>query len=89
MKIRREHSLGSEEARRRVDKIAADLGSRLNLSSEWHGDALQVTGSGVDGTIAVSEDAVEVLIRTSVTIEIEGVETPALVAEILGLFIVA
>ena len=29
------------------------------------------------------------LIRTAVTIEIEGVETPALVAEILGLFIVA
>ena len=29
------------------------------------------------------------LIRTTVTIEIEGVETPALVAEILGLFIVA
>ncbi len=29
------------------------------------------------------------LIRTAVTIEIEGVETPALIAEILGLFIVA
>ncbi len=29
------------------------------------------------------------LIRTAVTIEIEGVEKPALVAEILGLFIVA
>ena len=29
------------------------------------------------------------LIRTAVTIEIEAVETPALVAEILGLFIVA
>ena len=65
MKIRREHSLGSEEARRRVDKIAADMGSRLNLSSEWHGDALQVTGSGVDGTIAVSEDAIEIQIKLS------------------------
>ena len=63
MKIRREHSLGSEEARRRVDEIAADMGSRLNLSSEWRGDALQVTGSGVDGMIAVSEDAIEIQIE--------------------------
>ncbi len=63
MKIRREHSLGSEEARRRVDEIAADMGSRLNLSSEWRGDALQVKGSGVDGTIAVSEDAIEIQIE--------------------------
>ncbi len=63
MKIRREHSLGTAEARRRVDEIAADMGSRLNLSSEWRGDALQVTGSGVDGTIAVSEDAIEIQIE--------------------------
>ncbi len=63
MKIRREHSLGSAEARRRVDEIAADMGSRLNLSSEWRGDELQVTGSGVDGMIAVSEDAIEIQIE--------------------------
>ncbi len=60
MKIRREHSLGTTEARRRVDEIAADMGNRLNLSSEWRGDDLQVKGSGVDGTIAVSEDAIEI-----------------------------
>ena len=60
MKIRREHSLGTTEARRRVDEIAADMGNRLNLSSEWRGDDLQVKGSGVDGTIAVSENAIEI-----------------------------
>ena len=60
MKIRREHSLGTTEARRRVDEIAADMGNRLNLSSEWRGDDLQVKGSGVNGTIAVSEDAIEI-----------------------------
>ncbi len=63
MKVRRDHSLGTTEARRRVDKIAADMGSRLNLSSEWRGNDLQVKGSGVDGTIAVSEDAIEININ--------------------------
>ncbi len=63
MKIRREHSLGSAEARRRVDEIAADMGKSLNLSSEWRGDDLQVKGSGVDGTIAVGEDAIEIQIE--------------------------
>ena len=63
MKVRREHSLGTVEACRRVDEIAADMGSRLNLSSEWHGDDLQVKGTGVTGTISVSEDAVELRIE--------------------------
>ena len=60
MKIRREHSLGADEVRRRVDEIAADIGGSLNLRSEWQGDNLKVSGSGVVGQIAVSEDAVEV-----------------------------
>ena len=81
MKIRREHSLGTTEARRRVDEIAADMGNRLNLSSKWRGDDLQVKGSGVDGTIAVSEDAIEIsinlgfalkLMESSIRTAIEG-----------------
>jgi putative polyhydroxyalkanoate system protein len=60
MKVRREHSLGAVEARRRVDEIAADMGTRLNLQSEWRDDDLQIKGSGVNGKIAVNEDAIEI-----------------------------
>ncbi len=60
MRIKREHALGVNEARRRVDEIAADIGNRLSLQSKWDGDNLLVSGSGVDGQIAVSADAVEV-----------------------------
>ncbi len=63
MKVRREHSLGTAEARRRVDEIAADMGARLNLQSEWRDDDLQIKGSGVNGKIAVSEDAIEVQVE--------------------------
>jgi len=63
VKIRREHTLGVEEARRRVDEIAADMGSRLNLSSEWRDNDLQIKGNGVVGAIAVSEDAIEIQVE--------------------------
>ena len=60
MKIKRRHSLGVEEARRRVDKVADELGGTLRLTSEWEGDHLRVHGKGVSGRILVYEDSVEV-----------------------------
>jgi putative polyhydroxyalkanoate system protein len=70
MRIRREHSLGIEEARRKVDEIAADMGGRLNLSSEWHENDLQIKGSGVNGSISVSEDAIEIQVELGFALKI-------------------
>jgi putative polyhydroxyalkanoate system protein len=70
MRIRREHSLGIEEARRRVDEIAADMGGRLNLSSEWRENDLQIKGSGVNGSISVSEDAIEIQVELGFALKI-------------------
>ena len=60
MKITRQHVLGIEEARRRINCVADELGGKLNLSSEWEGDHLRVHGKGVSGRILVFEDSVEV-----------------------------
>ena len=60
LKISRNHSLGIEEAKRRVDKVADDLGGRLRLTSSWDGDHLLVKGSGVSGRIVVEERCVDV-----------------------------
>lgn len=60
LKIRREHTLGVEEARRRVDQVAEELGGKLNLTSRWDGDDLRVRGRGVKGRIVVADDSVEV-----------------------------
>ena len=60
MKIKREHSLGAEEARRRVDQVADELGGKLGLTSEREGDHLRVHGKGVSGRILVSDYSVEV-----------------------------
>ena len=70
MRIRREHSLGIEEARRRVDEIAADMGGRLNLSSEWRENDLQIKGSGVNGSISVSEDTIEIQVELGFALKI-------------------
>ena len=60
LKIKRQHSLGVEEARRRVDQIADELGGKLGLTAEWEGDHMRVHGTGVSGRILVSDDSVEV-----------------------------
>lgn len=64
IKIRREHDLGVEEAKRRVDMVADDIGGKFNLTSRWEGDYLRVQGTGVNGQVVVMERAVEVHVET-------------------------
>lgn len=54
MKIRRRHNLGLEEARKRADRIAADLQEQFSMRSRWQGDVLQVQGNGVKGQLLVA-----------------------------------
>lgn len=72
MRIHRRHNLGIEEARRRVDELAAELGGQFHLSSRWEGDDLQVRGSGVKGHISVTDSEVEVHIRLGLALAMLG-----------------
>ena len=63
MRIRRNHNLGIEEARKRADLIARDLQGQFSLRSDWRGDALHVKGNGVDGELHVTEDMIELNVR--------------------------
>ncbi len=63
MKIRRRHNLGLDEARKRADRIAADLQQQFSLRSNWQGDALHVQGNGVSGQLVVDEDTIELDVR--------------------------
>lgn len=63
MKLSRTHTLGRQEARRRVDRLAGDLGKQLGVRSEWCGDVLEVRGSGVNGHVAVADDRVNVEVQ--------------------------
>ena len=67
MKITRQHALGIEEARQRINRVADELGGKLKLASEWEGDHLRVHGKGISGRILVFEDSVEVHVHVGLT----------------------
>ena len=56
--IRRRHKLSIGDARAVVDKVAVKLREKFATESQWQGDTLKFSRSGVNGTIAVAADAV-------------------------------
>lgn len=68
MRIHREHTLGKEEARCRVEEISGVLATKYSLKSRWDGDDLRFSGSGVSGCIAVSDACVDVDVRLRFTL---------------------
>ncbi len=63
MRIWRDHKLGLDEARRRVDEIARELYKRYQLTSQWEGDHMRVTGNHIRGRISVAADEVHIDIK--------------------------
>ena len=63
MRIRRTHHLGREEARKRAERIAADLHRQFSLTSTWEGDAMRVKGNGVNGQLRVDDTHFELDVK--------------------------
>lgn len=55
IRIERCHQLGRAEAQRRVTEIEPKLRERFGVRLEWDGDQAQLKGSGVSGSVAVSD----------------------------------
>ncbi|MDG2289202.1 MAG: polyhydroxyalkanoic acid system family protein [Woeseiaceae bacterium] len=70
MNIKRNHTLGLEEARKRIDGMADSLASKYGLHSSWDGDNLRITGSGVDGKITVAASSVDVKLKLGFALKI-------------------
>ncbi|GAB3791683.1 polyhydroxyalkanoic acid system family protein [Dyella agri] len=58
--IHRPHSLPLPEARAVVEKVAARMREKFDLEGRWQGDTLLFSRPGVNGQIAVGEDAIRV-----------------------------
>lgn len=52
--IRRHHGKTHAQARALVDKTAVSMRNKFGISSEWTGDTLHFSRSGVKGTIEVT-----------------------------------
>ena len=58
MQIERKHTLGRDEARKRVERLAAKLKGRFDVDSRWEGDQLRVSGRGLNGALSVSDQSI-------------------------------
>ena len=53
--LKRTHALGLKGARTAADKMAERLAEKFALQASWSGHTLNFTGSGVNGTLVVTE----------------------------------
>ena len=70
MKIRRTHNLGIEEARKRADRVAADLKDQFSVQAEWRDNSLHVEGSGVSGELHVDETHFDLYVKLSFALKL-------------------
>ena len=55
------HSLAPEDARRVVEDVAARLHERYGLSPRWEGQALRLSGPGIQGRVELLPRQVRVV----------------------------
>jgi len=60
IEIRRKHGQSLKEAKAAVDKTAAAIGKKFDIESEWSGNTLKFSRSGVSGSIHVTATEVHV-----------------------------
>jgi putative polyhydroxyalkanoate system protein len=60
--IRRPHQLSLAEARTVVEQVAARMHDKFGTSGEWQGDTLRFSRSGVNGSIAVADRSIDVVV---------------------------
>jgi putative polyhydroxyalkanoate system protein len=58
--IRRPHNLPMAQARTVVEQVATRMREKFDMQSEWQGDTLRFSRSGVKGSIAVAPTLIHV-----------------------------
>lgn len=61
--IEQPHHMGRAQARATVQDIALAMHAKLGVTHDWQGDVLHFAGTGVNGTIAVTDQDVRVTAR--------------------------
>lgn len=58
--IHRPHQLPLAEARAVIEKVAARMQEKFGMAGQWDGDVLRFSRAGVNGSISVGTDAIQV-----------------------------
>lgn len=65
IELTRAHSLGLDDGRNAIERVAQQLESDIGVDYQWEGDTLRFDGQGADGQIEVADDTVEIFINLS------------------------
>lgn len=58
--IRKPHQLPVAEARAVVEQVATKMREKFGMDGQWQGDTFSFSRPGVNGSIAVESDAIQV-----------------------------
>ena len=56
--LHRKHALGLKKAKAAAQKVADEMAEHFDMSSEWSGNELHFSRSGVSGCLRVTKDEV-------------------------------
>lgn len=85
--LKRVHSLGLAGARAAAERMAEDLGRRFDLRSEWQGNVLHFTRTGLNGTLEVGAQDLRLAVTLSFLLKaLRGSLERAIHEELDGLF---
>lgn len=60
IEIHRPHQMSISEAHAIVEKVAARMNEKFGMQGQWEGELLRFSRQGVNGTIEVSNNAIQV-----------------------------
>jgi putative polyhydroxyalkanoate system protein len=63
MQLQRDHRLGLKKAKAAAQKVADEMAESFDMESEWEGNTLFFSRSGVTGELKVTKDSVEVVAK--------------------------
>ena len=58
IELKRDHALGLKKARVAAQRVADEMEREFGMTSEWDGNVLRFSRSGVQGELAVTKDEV-------------------------------
>jgi putative polyhydroxyalkanoate system protein len=70
IRIKRNHTLGIEDARTEVEKIAESLKSEIQADYTWSGNKLLFQRSGASGTIDVGADYIDLDVKLGMALSL-------------------
>lgn len=62
-KIRRRYTMPRGEVREAARELASRIEREYGLRARWRGDSVTMTGRGVDGTMSLDDEEIEVSVK--------------------------